>query len=198
MSLSLKVASYCGMLLMKKTALILALISALLFSVVVTQFTSLVNGNFNPFGGLISPLPGTSPPKITILSPENHSSCMVSEVNFDVDISMPETTYSAEFDPLIVTGLLDDEYLADLVVIESLLYNLGGGTHKLEVRAECVVHPSDSTWFESTSTSTVYFTIENTQSPSSEPESLPTTLVAAASIIVVVFAVFLLMRKHKQ
>jgi len=195
---------------MKKTALVLALISVLLFLVVGVFFVNLVKGNFYPGWwieeGHIAPLPGTSPPKITILSPENHSSCMISEFNFDVDVSFPETNYSAEFDPLTITGHLvsdysADSYSADLVVLERLLHNLGGGSYQLEVRAECVVHPSDSTWFESTSTSTVYFTIDNTQTPSSEPESFPSSLVIASIIIlsiVVVVAVFLLLRKHKH
>jgi hypothetical protein len=191
---------------MNKAALALTLISALLFSVVAVQLFSLVEGNFYPPFEYVEPLPGTVPPKITLSNPKNHTSCLVSEVSLIMSVSMPETSYPAEFEELGITCFLDGYGPATVTRINKTLNDLRGGTHKLEVRAEFVVHPSNSTFFYSTSTSTVYFTINNTLSsstptpqPTPEPESFPTSLIMASSVTVaVVVALGLLVYRIKR
>jgi len=169
---------------MKKTALTLALTSTLLFSVVGVFFIGFAEANpIYP----IRPPNGIVPPKISILSPQNHTTYSIGDLNITLHvtkavISSP-TTFRSFGVSLFLDGVLLDS-ISELIPkseldISTVLYNQLIGKHKLEAKASYVFAVQFGGVFSSDSTSTVYFAIEITPSllnPSPPPEPAPTTI----------------------
>ncbi len=165
-------------LLMKKTALVLALISALLFSVVGAHFIGLAETN--PYWWW-EPIPSeTLPAKISILSPQNHATYSSGDVNITVNLTRPETpstpvsgslSASLFLDGIRIDSIPEYTHLYTKIIFNTVLHSLVDGNHKLEVKARYFLGA-----FSVDSTSTVFFTIENTSSsPSPSPSPEPTS-----------------------
>ena len=168
----------------------------------------------NPLWGGIPSV--TIPPKISILNPQNHSTYSSGDLIIKARITKAVTSSPTTFHGLGVSLFLDgiridsiSEYIPrSKVDIDTVLHDPLIGNHKLEVKASYALgySPGLPGFFSVESTSTVYFTIENTPSsspsPSPEPtptleptatpgtilniESSPTSLVIASSVIVAV------------
>jgi len=162
---------------MRKTAFALALLLLIFISVVSGMHVvnlAEANPGFWPF------IPSeTLPAKISILSPQNHATYSSGDLNITVHITKPETPSTTTFGSLSASLFLDDiridsipEYahLYTKIVFSTVLHDLLDGNHKLEVKARYYLGASSVD-----STSTIYFTIENTpSSPSPSPPPEPT------------------------
>jgi hypothetical protein len=161
---------------MKKAALSLVLIFALLFSAVGAQFANLVEANpySPPVWKGIDPIPGTIPAKITILSPKNNMTYSGRDLNLTVHVTRPETPNATLPGNMWVLYFLDGNYLenegyhyvplSDLD-INTVLHAPSDGNHELMVEADCFVEPGNMTVFSITSTSTVFFTVVDVNAP---------------------------------
>ena len=196
-------------LLMKKTALKLTIIFALLFLVVGVQLVSLVKGNFYPF---YPPPPDADPPNIAILSPKNNTAYSSGELNITVCVTRSEIPSGYTLESWSVSLLLDgvlidsvSEYIPRSEVdINTVLHDPFNGKHVLEVEASYRLKSLVS-FTSIKSTSTVSFSVENITKPSPspspvatltpeptatpEPESSPTSLVVASSVTVAVVCI---------
>jgi hypothetical protein len=155
---------------MKKTALALALVLTILV-IFGVHLVSLVEANFYPFGPPykeIDPIPGTIPPKITILSPTNHTTYSGRELNLAVIVTGPETPYRssrARYTYYFLDGHdLRFSESVDIEHIDVVLPKVRNGTHELLVSARYMVvvregvNERDTVFFIE-SNSSVFFTI---------------------------------------
>jgi hypothetical protein len=161
-------------LLMKKTALVLALIAILLFLVVRAHFVNLVEANpYSFFWKYVDPPPGTIPAKITILNPENNTVFWGGDLNIKVHVTGPVIPYSAVFGRLWIRYLLDgDEVDAQYFIHPqsevdngTVLHDPSDGNHKLVVEAYCSIEPGDNSVFGVTSYATVLFSVVDVTAP---------------------------------
>jgi len=184
---------------MKKTALAIILISALLFSG--AEPLKMAQANFTPdFREQIDPIPGTIPPIITITSPKNHTTYSSSYLNLTIHVTEPETPTPLKsyihvdyyLDGIVhyITGSVGQNYEVDYNIVlhinkslptatipqesysnDTRPIYLRDGNHSLKVKAYGEVEPGDNKVFFIDSTSTVFFTIN---SPASSPTPSPT------------------------
>jgi hypothetical protein len=206
---------------MKKTALFLILIFALLFSS--AEIVEIAEANFMWIWATVEPVPGTIPPSISINNPKNNTVYSSNNITLNFSVRTAELDGWSSF-------IVDVEYSLDgsnLIPVDKgsellelfdtalNLTLLPLGTHSLTVTAEVVVHRGEPLEkFLLDTSSTVYFTIDNTPSspspspsplsiptpepiptttptpePTIEPESFPASLVIASSIPVTVILI---------
>jgi len=157
---------------MKKTALVLALMSILLFLVVGAHFVSLAEAN-GFIGTYIDPPPGTIPAKITILTPKNYTVYPSGNLNFTGIVAMPEGDYSVENAYLSVESYvnpgshyLHQSYTFSASEVEfSRVLKAYSGSNELVIKVVCVIEVVPRTFFRIESNSTVYFTVVDVTAP---------------------------------
>ncbi len=189
---------------MKKTALFLILIFALLFSS--AEIVEIAEANFMWIWATVEPVPGTTPPSISIYSPQNNTSYSSNNVDLNFSVRTAELSGWSSFIHTVEYSLdggnlipVNNSEVLELFDVALNLTLLPLGKHSLTVSAGVVVHRGEplEKFFLDTS-STVYFTIDNTPSslspspspePTIEPESLPTSLAIASAIPVAVVLV---------
>jgi hypothetical protein len=179
---------------MKKTAFAIIIICVLLFSSV--EIVEMANANFMWIYATVEPVPGTTPPSISIYSPQNNTSYSSNTVALDFSVSSAELSgwssfihtveYSLDgpnFIPVDMgTGHDLPELLYELPELFDTSFNLtslSSGKHSLTVKAEVVVSRGEPLEkFFLFPQSTVYFTVDNTvSSPSPSPTPTPTPTV---------------------
>jgi hypothetical protein len=179
----------------KKTALAIILISALLFSVVAgTELVKIAEANpwiiFDP----VNPIPGTIPPIITISSPENNTVYAYTAFNLTVHITKPQPPLQQpsgiSYARYTLDGNTESIYFCDHYSSDSppglpeldysqILSALPDGNHELLVESAGVVLPGHLTIFTVYANSTVFFTTSHTfSSPSPSPSPTPTSTLA--------------------
>ena len=129
--------------------------------------------------------PGTFPPELTVLIPKNFTTYPSGDLNVTFQVAKPKTSVSARFGALTVQRFLNGwsrsmkvfYYPSSEVEISTVLPNMYGDSNELVIQAFCTMEDLiTGNLFSIEGNSTVYFTIENTRSLSSQsPSSEPTT-----------------------
>jgi hypothetical protein len=178
---------------MKKTALALTLVLALLTSLAVgVRFVSFVEANPYMMYEGVEPIPGTIPTKIAITSPTNYTAYSGTAVKITLHVTGPQTPYPTKSGISGVGYNIDGTVFPEQNVIggwdlvpevnySEVLYDLPAGNHELNVFAYGVVEPGPLQMFSVDTTSTVFFSIGSTpysstpSSPTPPPTPTPTT-----------------------
>ena len=184
---------------MKKTVLVLAIVSGLIVSLVLgAQFVDMTKANPYAPWEVVDPIPGTIPPRITVASPENNTEYSGFDLNVMINVTGPQTPYPTKSGIMTVQYVIDNAEYQDVklgwdlipeVNYSKVLYDGTVGTHKLTVTALGVVEPGENRVFFVETASTVFYTRTAQPTPTStgtpKVEPFPTTLVVVSVIAVV-------------
>ena len=173
----------CGAV-MKKAALALMLIFALLFSSV--ELVKIAEANFMWIFATVEPVPGTIPPSISIIKPQNNTSCSSNNITVNFSVKTAELSGWPSFIHTVGYSLdggnlipVDNSEVLELFDAALNLTLLPSGKHSLTVTAEVVVYRGEPMEkFLLDTNSTVYFSIgsadySSTPSPSSTATPSP-------------------------
>jgi hypothetical protein len=170
---------------MKKTALAIMLMLALLFSSV--ELVKMAEANFMWIFATVDPVPGTIPPNISIIKPQNNTSYSSNNITVSFSVRTAELDDWASFIHIVEYSLdegnlipVNNSEVLELFDAALNLTLLPSGKHSLTVTAEVVVYrgePMEKFFLDTNST--VYFSIgsedySTTPSPSPEPTPTPT------------------------
>jgi len=174
---------------MKKTALALALVSALLTSLVVgVQIISLVEANPTVGGFWENSNTVYIPLEIAVLSPENNTRYSSNDLNLTIRITKTETPYPMELRHFDVSYDLDSNPLGTgpgvsepvsndctpEIYYNTVLHDLRNGKHGLLVSVECFPQNASAYWVRSKIYVEVYFSIDTAGNTPSSPSPSPT------------------------
>lgn len=198
-----------------KVLAILALVFCVAFG---AQLCGFARANPYPFFGIprVDPVPGTTPPLIVIVSPQNGTTYPSGgAVSLSFNVTKPQLATAHKTNVTWVYYLLDNQPFVRRTIVNSIYdstddvtytanLTLPEGNHELMIYAEGVVY-SGGGIFMVNNTAAAFFTVASPSTPSSSTSennslNIPTEALYAIAIVavvaVIVVAVLVIKRKY--